>query len=380
VKFLPLIWAGIRRKSGRAILILAQVIIAFTLFGVLQGLNTGIKQAVAATHADRLYVSSRLRLGAPLPMSILGQLQTTPGVTLTTYRYMLPGTYQHATQSVPVVATDVDTFLAMYPEIKIDPAQARAMRETQDGALVGGETMRKYGWKVGQRITLQSPLQRKDGSGNWAFDILGAWENTEQPDSALPIIANYRYVNESLPAQRDTIGLATVRIADPERVSQLEQAIDSQFANSPNETLTQSEHELAQSQVASLGDLDAVVHRITAAAFFVLLFATGALMMQSFRERTPELAVLKTVELSDALVKALILAETAALCIGGAALGLWIAARILVLARSYIGLGSVPVVVMAAGVGCAVLLALAGGAIPAWRGLRLRVVDALASR
>jgi len=380
VKFLPLIWAGIRRKSGRAILILAQVIIAFTLFGVLQGLNTGIKQAVAATHADRLYVSSRLRLGAPLPMSILGQLQTTPGVTLTTYRYMLPGTYQHATQSVPVVATDVDTFLAMYPEIKIDPAQARAMRETQDGALVGGETMRKYGWKVGQRITLQSPLQRKDGSGNWAFDILGAWENTEQPDSALPIIANYRYVNESLPAQRDTIGLATVRIADPERVSQLEQAIDSQFANSPNETLTQSEHELAQSQVASLGDLDAVVHRITAAAFFVLLFATGALMMQSFRERTPELAVLKTLGFSDALVMALILAETAALCIGGAALGLWIAARILVLARSYIGLGSVPVVVMAAGVGCAVLLALAGGAIPAWRGLRLRVVDALASR
>ncbi len=72
--------------------------------------------------------------------------------------------------------------------------------------------------------------------------------------------------------------------------------------------------------------------------------------------------------------------ETLALCLAGAALGLWIAAGILPLARSYIGLGSVPPIVVAAGFGCAVLLALAGGAIPAWRGLRLRVVDALANR
>lgn len=241
--------------------------------------------------------------------------------------------------------------------------------------------MRQYGWKVGQRIALKSPLLRKDGSGDWPFDIRGTYEDTEQEDSSQLLISNYSYVNQSLPAaQQNTIALAMVRIADPTRASAVEQAIDSQFANSSQETLTQSEHELAQSQVASLGDLDAVVHRITAAAFFVLLFATGALMMQSFRERTPELGVLKTVGFSDSLVMALILAETAVLCVGGAVVGLWIAARILVLARSYIGLGSVPVIVMVLGFACAVLLALAGGAIPAWRGLRLRVVDALANR
>jgi putative ABC transport system permease protein len=377
VKFLPLIWAGLRRKSGRSILILAQVIIAFTLFGVLQGLTTGIKQAVNASHADRLYVSSRLRMGAPLPIAVMARLQEIPGVVATAFRFPFGGTYQNSTQGIPVVATDVDSFVAMYPEIKVDPAQVRALRQTQDGVIVGGETMRKYGWKVGQRITLQSPLQRKDGTRNWAFDILGSFENSDQPDSALPIIANYRYVSESLPAQSNTIALATVRIADPTHASQIEQAIDSQFANSSNETLTQSEHELAQSQVASLGDLDTLAHRITGAAFFVLLFATGALMMQSFRERTAELAVLKTVGFSDSLVMAMILAETALLCVGGAAIGLWIATRILVLARSYIGVGSVPAVVAAMGFAFAFSLALAGGAIPAWSGLRLRVVDAL---
>lgn len=173
MRFLPLIWAGMRRKGGRSILILAQVTIAFTLFGVLQGLNTGIKQAVNATHADRLYVSSRLRLGAPLPFAVVTQLQAIPGVSGTAFRFGFGGTYQHATQGVPIVATDVEPFLAMYPEIKFDPAQVRAMGLTQNGALVGGETMRKYGWKAGQRITLQSPLQRKDGtetghSRSWA--------------------------------------------------------------------------------------------------------------------------------------------------------------------------------------------------------------------
>ena len=380
MKFIPLIWAGIWRKRSRSILILAQVVIAFTLFGTLQGLNSAIKQAVDATHADRLYVGSRLRLGAPLPISILSRVQSTPGVTASTFRFQFGATYQKATQGVPILATDVESFLAMYPEVQVKPSQAQAMKGTQDGVIVGVESMSKYGWKVGQHITLQSPLPRKNGSRDWTFEIVGTYENREQTDAAVLLIANYRYVNESLAGERDTIGIATVRIPDPARAAEIEQAIDRQFANSPNETLTQTEHELAEANVSSIGDLDVVVHRITAATFAVLLFATGALMMQSIRERTPELAVLKTFGFSDPLVMVLILSETLALCVTGAAVGLSLAAQILPLARTYIGLGSVPPIVVAAGFGCAVLLALAGGAIPAWRGLRLRVVDALANR
>lgn len=380
MKYIPLIWAGIRRKRTRATLILVQVIIAFTLFGVLQGLSSAIKQAVAATHADRLYVANRLRMGSPLPISILSQVENTPGVIATTYRFQFGATYQRETQGLPVVATDVESFLAMYPEIRVAPAHVQALKHTQDGAIVGIESMRKYGWAVGQRVTLQAPLLHPNGSRDWTFDIVGTYQNADDRDASVLMFTNYRYINESLASGRDSIELATVRIADPTRAGQIEQAIDARFANSPNETLTQSEHELVESNVASLGDLDVVVHRITAATFFVLLFATGALMMQSIRERTPELAVLKTFGFSDPLVMVLILCETLALCVAGAGLGLWIASRILPLARTYIGLGSIPLVVIAAGFACAVGLALVGGAIPAWRGMRLRVVDALANR
>ena len=381
MKFLPLVWAGIWRKRGRTILILAQVVIAFTLFGVLQGLNTAIKQAVASTHADRLYTGSRLRFGTPLPFSMVARLEATPGVTGVSYRFMFGGSYQKATQNVPIAATDLESYLSMYPELRSEPAQAlQELARTQDGVIVGVVTMSKYGWKVGQRITLQAPLPRKNGSRDWPFQILGTYHDTEHPDQAVVILANYRYINQSQAGQADTISFATVHIADPTQAAQVQQAIDRQFANSSNETLTQSEQELAQSQVENLGDLDVVVHRITAATFFVLLFATGALMMQSIRERTPELGVLKTVGFSSPLVMTLILSETLVLCVVGCALGLWIASRLLPLATSFIGIGSLAPAVAAAGLGCAVVLALAAGSIPAYRGLRLRAVDALADR
>jgi putative ABC transport system permease protein len=384
MKFIPLIWAGLRRKLSRSILILAQVIIAFTLFGVLQGLTSGINHAIATTHPDRLYVGSKMNLGVPVPIAIVDWVKSVPGVIGIAPRYQFGASYQRPTQGVGICATDVDAYFAMYPEDAVDPAQLRAMRPVLDGVIVGIGTMHKYGWKVGQRVTLQSPLTRKDGTGNWTFDIVGTWKDTQdenQDDSQL-LITHYTYVNESLPPGpgRDTMNLAVLRIADPARVNAIEQKIDSQYTNSSNETLTQSEQELVQAEVANFGDIDTVAHRIVGATLLVLLFATGALMMQSIRERTPELAVLKTIGFSDRSVMLLILGETFALCLTGAALGLLLGVRLLPVAREEIGTVTVPPSVYLIGLAFALVLALAGGAMAGWRGLRLRVVDALAGR
>lgn len=386
MKYIPLVWAGIWRKRSRSILILLQVIVAFALFGVLQGLTSAVNHAIAATHIDRLYVASKLDLGDPLPISIVEQVKRVPGVVTVAPRYQFGVTYQRPDQGVPICATDVDSFLAVYSEDKVDAAQQRAMRQVQDGAIVGIGTMHKYGWKIGQRVTLQSSQQllRKDGTNNWTFEIVGTWVDSEDEnaDNSQLLIANYRYVNESLPLGpgRDTMNLAALRISDPTRAGGVEQTIDTQYANSANETLTQSEHELLQSEVRQFGDIETVANRIVVATLFVLLFATGALMMQSIRERTPELAVLKTVGFSDRSVMVLILSETLVLCLAGAAIGLWLGVHLLPVAREMIGTVSVPRIIYAIGLGCAVLLALAGGATAAWRGLRLRVVDALANR
>ncbi len=384
MKFIPLIWAGLRRKLSRSILILAQVIIAFTLFGVLQGLTGGINHAIASSHPDRLYVGSKMNLGVPIPIAIVDWVKTVPGVIGIAPRYQFGANYQRPEQGVGISATDVDAFFAMYPEDAVDPAQLRALRQIRDGVIVGIGTMHKYGWKIGQRVTLQSQLRRADGTGNWTFDIVGTWRDTsdENEDDSQLLLTHYDYVNESLPQgpARDTMNLAVIRISDPSHANAIEQKIDAQYTNSSNETLTQSERELVEAEVANFGDIDTVAHRIVGATLFVLLFATGALMMQSISERTPELAVLKTVGFSDRSVMFLILGETLVLCLVGAAIGLELGVRLLPAARAEIGTVTVPPSVFVTGLAFAVALALAGGAMAGWRGLRLRVVDALANR
>ena len=116
------------------------------------------------------------------------------------------------------------------------------------------------------------------------------------------------------------------------------------------------------------------------AVFFALLLATGALMMQSVRERVPELAVLKTLGFPDTLVMTLILVEAVVFCVFSAAIGLGLASLILPRRARSSASPRCRAVVIAAGIGFAVALALIGGSVPAWRGLRLQVAEALADR
>jgi len=377
VKYLRLIWSGIWRKRTRAVLILLQVIIAFTLFGVLQGLDTGIKQAVAKAHADRLYVLSRVSGGDLLPAALLSEIQKVPGVLAVTYQGGMGGTYQNLDQQVAANAVDAGSFARIFPEVVIPRAQLEALVNTRTGALVGEELARRYGWKIGQRIPLESPLAQRDGSREWHFDVVGFFSVPEQTDRANYLIINYAYLNEAREANRDTVNDFVVQIADPKRSASIGHDIDTLFANSSHETRTQSESELVSTQVQRIGDIDFLAHAVTAAAFFALLFSTGALMMQSIRERTSELAVLKTVGFTDSGVMVLILAEALLLCLLGAAVGLGIAAALLPRARQLIGIGAVPTIVVALGFLFAVLLAFVSGAIPAWRGRRLQVATAL---
>ncbi len=127
-------------------------------------------------------------------------------------------------------------------------------------------------WDSGSHFSRRFHAQ-KDGTGNWTFDIVGTWKDTEDEneDNSQLLITHYTYVNESLPEgpARDTMNLAVLRIADPTRLNGIEQKIDAQYTNSSNETLTQSEKELVEAEVANFGDINTVAHRIVGATLFV---------------------------------------------------------------------------------------------------------------
>jgi putative ABC transport system permease protein len=379
-KFLPLIWAGIWRKRGRAVLMLLQIASAFALFGLLEGVNAGIRQAIAQTHRDRLYIQSSVSLGDPLPISVLSRIRATSGVAFATPRQGLPATYQQPDQQVGVIAVDASPYFAIHDELSVRQDAVDALQSNRTGVLVGSDTMERFGWKVGDRVVLQSPVPRADGSREWAFDVVGSYDMRDDAEEADDLFANFAYVDEARFTNRDTVQVFIAKIDDPESAASIGLAIDNAFANSDHETRTQSEADLAASQLQRIGDLNYLARAIIAAVFFAMLFATGALMMQSIRERMPELAVLKTVGFSDRLVMGLIIAEAVVFCLFAAGVGLAVAGFVLPLARDFIGIAGMPLVVAAAGMVFAVILALIGSSVPALRGLRLQVADALAGR
>lgn len=379
MKFLPLIWAGIWRKRGRTILILFQILVAFTLFGLLQGMKSGIDEAVNKLNAD-MYVVRRASGFDPLPLGMLGKLQAAPGVKAVGYQALLFGTYQNPQQRILAVASDMRSALETVPGVQVSEETVAAMERTRTGAVITEELQKKYNLKVGDRIPLQSPIQRKD-KGQWTFDIVGTFVPGEASLSSEFMIVNYAYFDEARATGAGTVQMFFLKLDDPHQAQMVARTIDDLFANSSTETRTESIREMAQSQLQSIGDLDFVVRSIVGAVMFALLFSTAAMMMQSLRERTPELAVLKTLGFTDAKVFGLILIEALILCLISAALGLALASRAIPLAKRFMQMElAMPTSVLMAGAIMAVLLALLSAALPAWRGLRLQVVDALAGR
>lgn len=380
MKYLPLVWAGMWRKRSRAVLMLLQIASAFALFGLLEGFNSGIKLAVAAARGDRLYVGSNVSLGVPLPINLRSRIEATPGLVAVSARSQLPASYQIPTQQVGIIGGDATTYFTVYDEFKTSQQAIDALDKTRTGVIVGTATMQKYGWKVGDRVSFLTPVPKTDGSRDWAFDIVGTYERPDDPPSATQLICNFGYINESRLTERDTTQIFVARIDSPAHAGTIGAAIDSASSNSDHETRTQSEGDLFTSQLQQIGDLDFIARSIIGAVFFALLFATGALMMQSIRERMPELAVLKTVGYSDRLVMGLIVTEAVTFCVFSAGLGLAAASFLLPLARQLVGRVPMPSAVLVVGVVFAILLGLVGAAVPAWRGMRLEVADALAVR
>src|SRR5690349_19852469 len=138
----------------------------------------------------------------------------------------------------------------------------------------------------------------------------------------LSFYINYDYYDEAKAFGKGVVHYYLVGIADPMQAKRIAKAIDAQFENSMNETRTQTESGLAQNNLKQIGDINFIVNAIVGAVLFTLLFLTANTMMQSVRERIPELAVLKTLGFSDRTVLALVLIESLALCLIAALLGL----------------------------------------------------------
>ena len=381
MKYLPLLWSGIWRKRGRTILVLLQVAIAFALFGVLQGMKTGVERAVAKTRADLLIVLPADFGGAPLPMAYLDRLQSIPGMQSVDFADGFLGTYQKPTQPVYVLAIrPTELWVTLVPEMfQVTPKDLEALKSTRDGALITADIGKKYGWHVGDRIPLTSTTLKSDGSGTWSFQIVGTFADHE-PGEAGFIVGNYDYLDQGRTLNKGTVRNFYAIIADPKRAAEMSDTIDRAFGNSSNETKTGSLREIAQQQMRAIGDLNFLIRSVVGAVLVALLFSITTMMMQTIRERTPEFAVLKTLGFGDRPIFLLVVGECLLICILAALIGLALATGVFPYAGKFVPGLSMPPSVVGLGLIGAVLVALITAVPPALRAARLQVVDALAGR
>ena len=317
-----------------------------------------------------------------LPISYGDRIRGVPGVRAVSHWTYFGGYYQNARNAIPAFATDAEQLFKVYKEMKIKPEYLEAMKRTRTGVLISEPLAKQYGWKIGDRIPI--------GTSIWT---------TKQRQQHLDV-RRRRHVRHiglrrRLPVVLPQPGLLqgeqrlwrrrgpllsgryrpirTRRRASPTRSTRM-------FANSTYETRTQTESALAQMQLKQLGDINFIANAIVGAVLFTLLFLTANTMMQSVSERTPELAVLKTLGFSDGKVLTLVLIEALALCLFAAAVGLGIAAFAFQSGalKQIFGGFTMPLIVITMGGVVALVLALVSGLPPAWRAKQLNIVDALA--
>ena len=388
MKYLPLLWSGIWRNPTRALLTFLSIVVAFVLFGVLAGLATSFSKAQSTTRNNMLIVFSAAVDGqsfSSMPQAYRPQIEQVDGVVRALmWGSLLNFTYQVPSNTLIAFSAHPDELLLTYPEITLPPEQMETWRGNPSSAIVPVELARRYGWKVGDRLSFQSQVAKKDGTTDWAFDVAGLYESPSWIGISSGIIPHLAYVDKARAEGEGTALEFDVTIENPERAAEISAAIDALFENSSVPTRTRTFTALNASFAQSF-DIRFFVQAVVAAGFFVLLLLTANSMAETVRERLAEFAVLKTLGFAPLGVFALVLLEALLPCLVGAALGLALARLVVPMAGPLIPVfqyWSVQLsgATIAAGIGLAALVALVSSLAPALRVARLAIADELAGR
>lgn len=377
MKFFTLIRANLFRKKIRFILTIGSFAVALFLFGVLAVVRASFAGNVDIAGADRLVVINRTSIIQPMPLSYADKMRRIPGVKEITYANWFGGVYQDEKNFFPQFAIDADDWRKVYPEFAIPEDQWQNFLKDQQGAIAGAATAKRFGWKVGDRI----PIKGTFLGGVWEFNLDGIYHGTRQADDETQFWFQWKRLEEQRPDRmKGQVGWYTVKLDHPDDSLRVSKAIDSQFANSPFETHTDTEKAFAAGWVKQFGNIQFLIMAIGGVVFFTLLLVTGNTMAIAVRERTGELAVLKAVGYSDRFVLFFVLVESLVIALIGGTLGLGLA-KLFTLGgdptRGLLPFFFLPGEAIVAGLALTVVVGAISGLIPAIGAMRLRVVDAL---
>ncbi len=381
-----LVRRNLTRRKLRTILTVFAVMTAFLLFGLLKSLERTLDAGSDLAAADRLVVINKINFTQPLPISYIDRIRKVEGVADVTWADWVGAYYRDPRQVFVAFAVDPESYLRIYPELRVTEEAKKRWFADRRGALVGRQLAELHGWKVGDRIPIRSQIwvNGESGEKSWEVNIDGIIDSDDPRRDTRFMLMHWKYLDEARTFRRNRFGWAILRTKGPEYNEQVARTIDAMFENSAHATRTDTEAAFAKAFIEQLGNIGLIITSVVGAAMFTILLIAGTTMMLAVRERTREIAVMKTIGFSAGRVFVMVLAEAAVIAFLGGLVGLLLAKGILESAGKALG-QYLPHLSMgpetwAQAFLLMLVLALVTGLPPAWNAMRLPIVAGLGRR
>ncbi|MGH9867468.1 MAG: ABC transporter permease [Candidatus Polarisedimenticolia bacterium] len=370
------------RNRVRTLLTILGISVGVIAYAFLQTVLVAYNIGVEASSDNRLVTRHRVSLFNLLPLAQNDKIAQVPGVAKVAYGIWFGGFYKDEKNFFAQFGMN-PPYLDLYPEFIVPPEQRAAWEADRQGAIVGRKLADRFGWKLGDRVTLTGTIF----SGDWDFNIVGIYKGRDRATDETAMLFHWKLLDERLltAGRGSQVGWYVIGVDDPARNGEVSDAIDALFINSSYPTLTETEKEFNKSFVSMMGTIITIIQTAAWVVIVIVLLIMTNTMAMAARERITEYGVLKTLGFRAVHLGSLIAGEALLISFLGAAVGCAIAYGLVFVVGQAIELsmGSMfPVfelrpVTVAAAIGLAMLSGLAACLIPMARAIRLPIVDSL---
>ena len=380
MKFLPLILRNAFRNKRRSVLTILSISMSLFLISTLRTLLEQLEsRPMTEESATRVLTRHQTSLANVLPISYREKIRQTPGVVEASAYQWVGGIYKDPANFFAQFAVDADRFFTVYSDIHtLEPDQKEAFQKEKTAALVGVTLAKRYGWKLGDRVTLQGTIF----SANIDLVIRGFIHGAGS-DSMM--LLRHDYLNE-LWNNYDNSGVFAVRVRSAEEIPAVIDSIDGTFSNSTAPTKTETEKAFLLGFVSMIGNVRTLVASISTVLIFTVILVAANTMAMSIRERTGEIAILKTLGFAPGHILGVLIGESALIAVVGGLFGS-IGARLIFsgmdissMTTGFIDQFNVTWATVALAAGIGLVVAFASTFIPAWNASRLAIADAVRRR
>ncbi len=378
---LKLLFKNAFRHKLRTSLTVLGITIAILAFGMLRTVVGAWYAGVEASSATRLITRNSVSLVFFLPISYKEKIRQVPGVKEVGYSDWFGGVYIEEKNFFPNFATDAKTALDLFPEFIVPEAQKNAFLRDRKGAVVGIKTAKRFGWKIGDLVTLKGTIF----PGNWEFVIRGIYRGAQKSTDETQFFFHWNYLNESLkktaPYRADKVGWFLVGITSPDVAADVAVAIDKLFKNSLAETITETEKAFQLSFISMTEAIVVVIQLVSIIVIIIIMAVMANTMAMTVRERTGEYAIMKTLGFGGWHIAALILGESLVIAAVGTVSGIALtfpAAKAFGDSLSqYFPIFNVARSTVYMEIAAGLIVAVVAAIFPVWRSIQLRIADGL---